>query len=166
MMRAFTVLLAGLTLAGCGFQLRGSAQLPFSTLNIGLPESSSLRADMARTITSSSQTRIVDDPREAQAVLLVLVDTQAKHILSLSSAGRVREYELVRNFIFQVNDASGQPLIPRSQIVMRRDISFNDDQVLSKEAEEALLWRDMQNDLMQQLLRRLAAARPKPATAD
>ena len=161
--RLLVLLVLGLSLAGCGFKLRGSAQLPFSTLNIGLPESSALRAEMARTITSSSQTRIVDDPREAQAVLLVLADTQAKNILSLSSAGRVREYELVRNFIFQVNDANGQPLIPRAQIVMRRDISFNDDQVLSKEAEEALLWRDMQTDLMQQLLRRLAAAKPHPA---
>lgn len=162
MKRLLVPLLLCFLVAGCGFQLRGSAQLPFSTLNIALPESSALRAEMARTITSSSQTRIVDDPQQAQAVLSVLTDTQSKHILSLNSAGRVREYELVRNFAFQVTDPAGQSLIPRSQIVMRRDITFNDDQVLSKEAEETLLWRDMQTDLLQQLLRRLAAAKLKP----
>lgn len=66
----------------------------------------------------------------------MLTDTQSKHILSLNSAGRVREYELVRTFAFQVTDPAGQSLIPRSQIVMRRDITFNDDQVLSKEARK------------------------------
>ncbi|WP_416142349.1 LPS assembly lipoprotein LptE, partial [Hydrogenophaga sp.] len=51
--------------------------------------------------------------------------------------------------------------IPPSQIVLRRDITYNDNLVLSKEAEEALLWRDIQNDLVQQILRRLAAAKLK-----
>ena len=161
---AFLLLLA-ITLTGCGFHLRGSAQLPFKTLNIALPESSALRASMARTITSASETQIVDDPRQAQAVLTVLGDEQAKRILSLNSAGRVREYELVRKFTFQVTDNAGQSLVPRGQIVMRRDLTFDDDQVLSKESEEALLWRDMETDLLQQLLRRLAAAKPQPAVA-
>lgn len=163
MIRRYSVVLCALALAACGFHLRGSAELPFTTLNIALPESSALRAEMARTITSSSQTTIVDNPKEAQAVLSVLADTQTKNILSLNSAGRVREYELVRAFTFKVDDAAGQPLVAPSRIVMRRDITFNDDQVLSKEAEESLLWRDIQNDLLQQLLRRLAAANLKPA---
>lgn len=162
MNRTFAALFFAVLLAGCGFQLRGSAQLPFATLHIALPESSQLRADLVRTIASSSQTRIVDNPKEAQAVLSVLGDSQSKHILSLNSAGRVREYELVRIFTFKLDDAAGQPMLPASKIVMRRDITFNDDQVLSKEAEESLLWRDMQNDLLQQLLRRLAAAAPLP----
>jgi len=32
--------------------------------------------------------------------------------------------------------------------------------VLAKESEEALLYRDMQSDLVQQILRRLAAIKP------
>ena len=164
MIRGFAVVFCALALAACGFHLRGAAQLPFTTLNIALPESSALRADLARTIASSSQTVIVDNPKEAQAVLSVVSDAQTKNILSLNSAGRVREYELVRTFVFKVDGPAGQPLIVPSRIVMRRDITFNDDQVLSKEAEETLLWRDMQGDLLQQLLRRLAAANSKPAT--
>jgi LPS-assembly lipoprotein len=166
MIRKFAVVLCSLIVAACGFQLRGSADLPFATLHIALPESSELRADLARTISSSSKTHVVGDPKEAQAILSVMADTQTKKILSLNSAGRVREYELVRTFVFQVNDSAGQFLVPRSQIVMRRDITFNDDQVLSKEAEEVLLWRDIQNDLLQQLLRRLAAAKLKSAESE
>ncbi|MFN0162016.1 MAG: LPS assembly lipoprotein LptE, partial [Burkholderiales bacterium] len=37
---------------------------------------------------------------------------------------------------------------------------FNDTQVLAKESEEALLYRDMQTDMVQQVLRRLAATAP------
>ena len=49
--------------------------------------------------------------------------------------------------------------LPTSTITLRREITFSDDLVLSKESEEALLLRDMQNDLVQQLMRRLAAAK-------
>ena len=43
----------------------------------------------------------------------------------------------------------------------QRDISINDSQVLAKQSEESLLYRDMQTDLVQQLLRRIAAVRPR-----
>jgi LPS-assembly lipoprotein len=49
--------------------------------------------------------------------------------------------------------------VPQNSLELTRDISFNDAQVLAKEAEEELLFRDMQNDMVQQILRRLAAAR-------
>jgi LPS-assembly lipoprotein len=77
----------------------------------------------------------------------------------LSAAGRVREFELVRTFSFRLADKSGADLIAPSRIVLRRELTFSDDQVLSKEAEELLLWKDMQNDLVQQLMRRLSAAK-------
>lgn len=166
MIRTLAALLCSLLVAACGFQLRGSTQLPFTSLHIALPESSELRAALARTVTSSSQTRIVDDPRQAQAILSVLSDEPSKRILTLNPAGRVTEYQVVRTVVFQVADPNGREIIPRSQITLHRDITFSDNQVLSKESEEALLWRDMQTDLTQQLLRRLAAANPKRAAAE
>jgi outer membrane lipopolysaccharide assembly protein LptE/RlpB len=56
--------------------------------------------------------------------------------------------------------------IPPSTITLRREITFSDDLVLSKESEEALLQRDMQGDLVQQLMRRLAAAKLQPAKVE
>jgi LPS-assembly lipoprotein len=73
----------------------------------------------------------------------------------------VREYQLVRTFGFRVYDPLGRDLIPPGQIVVKRDITFDDSQVLSKQAEEILLVRDMEDDLVQQLLRRLAASKPE-----
>jgi LPS-assembly lipoprotein len=41
--------------------------------------------------------------------------------------------------------------------VLKRDISFNESQVMAKEHEEAMLYRDMQSDVVRQVLRRLSA---------
>lgn len=169
-------------LAGCGFKLRGSAELPgyklpFATIALSLAETSEFYAQLKRTIEASSPgTRVVSDPREAEAVLAVLGDRSEKIILSLTAAGRAREYQLVRHFSFKVHGNLTTPAappvkysdapvagpteyLPASTITLRREITFSDDLVLSKESEEALLLRDMQNDLVQQLMRRLAAAK-------
>ncbi len=158
-----TFCLVGL-LTACGFQLRGDYALPFQTMSIALAPSSELYAQLKRSIEASSPTRIVDDPKEAEANLIVLGDRNEKVILTLNSAGRAREYDLVRTFSFKVSSANNADYIPPSQIVLRRDMTFNDDLVLSKESEEALLWRDIQKDLIQQLLRRLATAKLKAAS--
>ena len=157
--RLFIILcLAGL-LAACGFQLRGSYALPFKTMSIALPPNTPLYALLKRNIESSSPTRIVEDAKDAEATLSVLFDRNEKSILSLNSAGRAREYELIRTFRFKVSGQNGAEYIPPSQIVIRRDMTYSDELVLSKDAEEALIWRDIQNDLVQQLLRRLSAAK-------
>jgi LPS-assembly lipoprotein len=161
-MRTWIILIAVL-LSACGFQLRGAYTLPFETLYVAQPETSELRAVIKRNIEASTQTRIVDDAKTAQATLTVLVDTPVKKIMSLNSAGRVREYQLERTFTFQVTDAKGQPFLPPSTIRITREMTFDDAALLSKEGEEVLLWRDIQSDLVQQLMRRLAAAKLQPA---
>ena len=177
------ILLLVSLLAACGFKLRGSAELPghklpFATIALSLTPTSEFYAQLKRTIEASSPgTRVVTDIKEAEAVLTVLGDTSQKVILSLNAAGRAREFQLVRTFSFMVhaNPASATPAprvkytdapavapteyIAVSTITLRREITFSDDLVLSKESEEALLWRDIQGDLVQQLMRRLAAAK-------
>ena len=157
--------LLSILLAACGFQLRGAYPLPFEKLYINLPETTELHAQLKRSISAGSNARIVGTQKEAQATLLIPTDVSAKNILSLSATGRAREFQLVRTFAFRVVDDKGRDWLPLSQIVIRRDITFTDDLVLSKEAEETLLWRDIQNDLVQQILRRLSAAKP-PAQLD
>ncbi len=156
------LLLASLLSSSCGFQLRGAYPLPFDTLYIALAETSDLRASLKRSIEAGSTTRVVSEPREAQAILTVTGDAQAKNILSLSSTGRVREFQLVRTFSFRLADPAGKAFLPPSRVVVTRDITFNDSQVLAKEAEEALLWKDIQADLVRQVLRRVSAAKLRP----
>lgn len=156
---AISIAFASVFLAACGFQLRGAISLPFSTLYINLPETSDIRAAIKRGVEANGETRVIDSPKEAQALLTVIADTPEKKILSYSASGRVREYQLVRTFTFRVHDIGGRDYLPLNTMKITRDISFNDSQVLAKESEEALLQRDMQTDLIRQLLRRLAAAK-------
>jgi LPS-assembly lipoprotein len=156
-----TVLICATLLSACGFKLRGEVDLPYSSLYIALPQANTMRAKLARSITAGSKTTLAASAKESQAVLGIVADSTVKNVLSLNSAGRVREYQLVRTFGFRVYDPLGRDLIPPGQIVIRRDITFNDSEVLSKESEEGLLIRDMEDDLVQQLLRRLAASKPE-----
>lgn len=161
--KLFLVLLAATLLTACGFQLRGAYSLPFDSLALALPETTDFYAQLKRTIEASSPTRVVSDGKQAQATLTVLGDTQQKNILSLNSSGRVREFQLVRTFMFRVSGPDRIDYIAPAQIVIRRDMTFSDSQVLAKDAEEVLIWRDIQNDLVQQLMRRLSAAKLQSA---
>lgn len=148
-----------LTLSACGFQLRGQAGLPFESLYISVPAGHPIGAELKRAIRAGSSTRIVDEARDAQATLQIVSAVNEKHILSLSGGGKVREFQLRYRVSFRLADAKGMALIPVNEITLKRDFSFNDTQVLAKEAEEALLNKDMQTDAVQQVMRRLAAAK-------
>ena len=147
-------------LSGCGFQLRGQTTLPFATLYV--PGTTALAVELKRNIASGTQTKLVDAPDKAQAQLIMSADQREKVILSFNTAGRVREFQLKYKFAFRVVAARGREYLPENEITLTRDISFNDSQVLAKETEEGLLYRDMQSDMVQQILRRLGSARVTP----
>ncbi|MCD6732922.1 MAG: LPS assembly lipoprotein LptE [Burkholderiaceae bacterium] len=160
--RTFAIALASLTIvatAGCGFQLRRSAALPFRTLYAGFAPTSAIGAEFRRLVRVAEDTRLVDDPAEAEARLEVIRELREKEVVGFSSTGRPREYQLRLRFTFRVVDHDGQPLLAPTEIVLRRDITSSDVEVVSKQQEEELLYREMQSDLVQQLLRRLAAIR-------
>jgi LPS-assembly lipoprotein len=146
------------TLAGCGFRLRGTADVPFQTLYV--PNSDSgIALDLKRNVQAGTQARVVDDAKQAEAVLVFSEELREKNILSLSSQGRVREFQLRYRVGFRVHDGKGGEFVPQTSIALTRDITFNDSDVLAKEAEEQLLFRDMQSDMVQQIMRRLASSR-------
>lgn len=159
---AIAVLCTAMALTGCGFKLRGQASIPFETIRVEATGFSAFVNDLERAITSGSQTRVVEDRAQAQAVLRVLGEAQEKHILALSSGGRVREFELRYRVAYRLTTPDGKDLAPPAEIRLRRDMTYDDTEVLAKESEEALLFRDMKSDAVQQVLRRLAAARPAP----
>lgn len=168
MTRFWTLLLAlfvSAALAACGFQLRGAYPLAFDSIHIGLPDTGEMHARLKRAIMAGSPVQVFSERKDAQVSLQVLSDRQSKDILSLSAAGRVTEYQLIRSFNFRLIDADNREWLAPGQITIRRDVTYNDDQVLSKESEENLLWRDMQNDLVQQILRRLATAKAPAASS-
>jgi LPS-assembly lipoprotein len=159
------LLLGGLgstLLAGCGFQLRGAPAMPFQSIYLGTGEYSELTAALRRQLEAGG-TQVVANAAEAEVQLQVLKDTRAREITSMNSSGKVREFELRRFFDFRLTQRGGGERIPIGKIAIKRTLTYDDNDLLAKEGEEALLYKDMDSDLVRQLLRRLAAAKPVTA---
>jgi LPS-assembly lipoprotein len=156
------LLILCLLLAGCGFRLRGTADVPFQALY--LPASGGgIALELKRNIQAGTNAKVIDDLKAADAVLQFTEEVREKEILSLTATGRVREFKLRYRVGFRVHDNKGGDYVPQTRLEVSRDIGFNDSEILAKEAEEQLLFRDMQSDMVQQILRRLSAAtKPVP----
>ncbi|HEU4441729.1 MAG TPA: LPS assembly lipoprotein LptE [Burkholderiales bacterium] len=149
------------SVAGCGFRIRGTAEVPFDTLY--LPGATSgIALDLKRYIQAGTNARVVDDPAKAEAIMQFTEEARQKEVLSLTGTGKVREFQLRYRVGFRVHDGKGLDFVPQSVIQLTRDVTFNDAEILAKEQEEQLLFRDMQTDMVQQILRRLAAAKRQP----
>lgn len=158
----FWVLLA--LLAGCGFQLRGMQQVPFHTLYIP-SATGGIALDLKRNIEAGTNAKVVPDAKAADAILELSNERKEKIILSLSGTGRVREFRLRYSVNFRLHDGKGRDYVPLSTVELSRDVTYSDTEILAKESEEQLLFRDMQGDAVQQLLRRLAAAKLPAASS-
>jgi LPS-assembly lipoprotein len=148
-------------LVACGFHLRGTAELPFSSVYVP-GATGGIALDLARSIRAGTNAKVVNDAKDADAVLQFTQETREKEILSLTGAGRVREFRLRYKVGFRLHDGKGNDYVPQNTVEITRDVSFNDADILAKETEEQLLYRDMQGDMVQQIMRRLSAAQ-KPA---
>jgi LPS-assembly lipoprotein len=151
-----------LFLTACGFHMRGTAEVPFDVLYVP-SAGSGLALDLKRYVLAGTKARVVDSAKDADAILAFTTENKDKVILSLTGTGSVREYQLRYRVGFRVHDGKGGDYVPQTTIVLTRDITYSDTDVLAKEAEEQLLFRDMQSDMVSQIVRRLAAShKPKP----
>jgi LPS-assembly lipoprotein len=160
--RALLVAAAAVLLAGCGFQLRQAPDFVFDSIAINAASTSPLANALRRSLAADGRVRVLPagaDAAQAGVVLDVPTELREKVVVGLNASGQVREFQLRTRIHFRLRTGQGKELIPDTELLQQRDISFNESAVLAKEAEEALLYRDMQADLVQQLMRRLAAIR-------
>jgi LPS-assembly lipoprotein len=184
MRRAVLGLGASALLAGCGFKLRAAPDFAFDSLVMNASPSSPLAAELSRSLAANGRVQVL--PASALAAATAAANPAAvaasgaasapaaagnqvifdlpqelreKVVVGLNSSGQVREFQLRTRIHFRLRTPQGKELIPDTELVQQRDITFNEAAVLAKEAEESLLYRDMQTDLVQQLMRRLAAIR-------
>lgn len=151
----------------CGFRPRAVPQFAFRSLYVAAPKYSPLVQELQRTLESSgSGLLLVRDSAQrmqAEAVLEITAEQHERAVVAFNSTGQVRELQLRLRVGFTLHTPKGeQELIGPTQLLQTRDVSYNETQALAKEAEEALLFRNMQTDVVQQLVRRLAAVRLVP----
>ena len=160
--RSFVLVSLVAPLAGCGFHLRQAPKFAFESLYLSASEGSGLGNELRRNLAAAGTLRVLgrqEPPANADVLLDLLEERREKVVVARSSTGQVREFQLRIRVRFRLRTPQGRELIPDTELVQQRDISFNESAVLAKEAEENLLYRDMQTDLVQQILRRLAAVK-------
>ncbi|WP_427914019.1 LPS assembly lipoprotein LptE [Ramlibacter sp. MMS24-I3-19] len=158
--RSFVAIPAAIALAACGFELRRAPEFAFKT--IAVPSQGAIAIELRRTLASAGTLQVLPTtakPDEAQVILDVLSENREKVIVGINASGQVREFQLRTRLHFRLRTPKGRELIPDTELLQTRDVSFNESAVLAKEAEEGLLYRDMQTDLVQQLMRRIAAVK-------
>ena len=160
-MRRRLLLAATVALAGCGFELKRPPALNFSKIQLsGFASRSPLAAELKSRIDASTTTRVVEAGQGAQAVLQAINEAREKVVVAQTAANQIREFELRVRFSFRLLDPTGKVLIPDSEILQTRSLTYTESAALGKEQEEAFLYRGMQSDIVSQVLRRLASVHP------
>jgi LPS-assembly lipoprotein len=159
--RTLLLALAATTLlAACGFKLRQSPTLNFSTVQlVGFPPRSPFTEQLKRAIEASGSTRVVE--ATPQVILEALEDVQDKTVAAQTAAGQVRELTLRTRLKFRLRTPAGRVLIRDTELLLSRDLTYNETNALAKEQEQAVQYRAMQSDIVDQVMRQLAAV-PAP----
>ena len=151
------VLTAALT--ACGFHLRGQATYTFSSLYVNVRGAPVFESELKRSLEGAGSAKVAPNPGAAEVILDIPAVIDEKDVLSLSAGGSVLEYAIVMRVNFRLHDKDGLDWLPAGEVMVRRTYTFNQTEVLAREAEEQRLLREMQSDAIAQLIRRLQAAK-------
>ncbi|MDD2928426.1 MAG: LPS assembly lipoprotein LptE [Sideroxydans sp.] len=153
-----------LTLAACGFHLRGSdlqdVRFGFKSLYLKTQGESPFVAELRRTLIKNKMEPVATTA-QAELVLEIVSEKTTKQILSLSGSGRVREYQLGYRVSLRAYDQQRVEWLPQDDVQLTRVLTYDDAVILAKEQEEAQLYKDMRADAVAQTVRRLMRANPQ-----
>ncbi|MCB1823882.1 MAG: hypothetical protein KDJ54_04575 [Candidatus Competibacteraceae bacterium] len=152
-----------LLLAGCGFQLRGQAQLPpelsvvyvQSQTTIGTPPGALSRK--LRRLLADNGVTVTRDPAQAKAVIAILREGSGRRVVAVDRLNVKRQYFLAYDAAYQVTLANGKTLIPLEGLSANRTLLFDENAVLGFEAAQEILVDNMAEDLAWRIVRRLQA---------
>jgi len=146
-------------LSACGFQLRGEPEVGIKKIFISSVGASQVQADIRRAL-AMGPTRIVATAAESQAHLHILQESRVKTVFTITGTGGVYEFQLRLIVRYELLvPGREEPVIAPVEIETRRLITYSATAPTAKEAEEQLLYKDMQLDLARQILRHIAAVK-------
>lgn len=167
---ALAVALAALTaLAACGFQLRGSYDIPPAIVPIAIEAPGG--SGVARALDDAlgyGDMRVATSDESAASRIEILDERSERRVLAVGSRGKVDEYELRYNVRWRLVDARAdaegeRELIAPAELTARRDYIQDSTAVLGKESERDALVDGMREDIAQRILARIQAWEPGQA---
>ena len=163
-MRSSVLMLLPLVLlAGCGFQLRGEARLPEAMARtwLAVPDANSIFVRELAVRLEADGVELLSGPDPAAAALRIHRERLRSEPLTISGQARVREFVLIFELDFSLEDGAGEELIARETLRLTREYSFDEQAILAATREEEFLRADLRRAMAAQLLRRLEAV-PAP----
>ena len=160
--RAALVSVAALALSACGFAMKGPTRLPFASVYLDEQAQGPVASMLRRYLQAAPSLRLVGTAAErdkAEIAINISQDLQDRRAVGTNAYGLVRELQLYTRITFSVTAANGDLLLDSTELQQRRDIAFTEAVVLSKEAEEQMLYESMREDIAAQVMRRLTAVK-------
>ena len=118
-------------LAGCGFELRRAPQLQFQTIQlVGFKAQSPLEVELRTSLNASTTTSVVDHRAQAQVVFESVNEKREKVVVSSNSIGQVTEFQLRERFSFRLRSVQGRALIPLTELLLTRELSYTESAAL------------------------------------
>ncbi|MEM7258228.1 MAG: LPS assembly lipoprotein LptE [Pseudomonadota bacterium] len=163
--RSVLIVLLSVSLAACGFNLRGSQQ--FGSELVGqlyLEEQGNISVlQPLRKALTAQQVRFAAVRGDADTIVVLGNEVISRRVASVSSSGRVSEYELLHAVDLQTIRAvdgvrAGQLEItsdnqPKEKTVsVARDYTYDETDVLAKDDEERILRDEMADELVRHLV--------------
>ena len=146
----------------CGFKLRGSVSIPYKSIVIAGNPSPLLRSDLEMMILTGSDSRVVNNSKEADLILEIISEVSSREILAYNSTGQISAYRLNSRVAFMATDQNGVDIVPESEIYVTRDMDFSVSTVLATDVQQQQFTNEMRSNLALQILRRISAtARPR-----
>jgi LPS-assembly lipoprotein len=144
-----------LVLGGCGFQLRGQAELPENVRTVHV-QGPAVFLDEIQVFVESGGAEIVSSAEEADASVEVGGEQFEQRTIAVDpSTGKEREFELVYTVSFKVTRPDGTVALGPEGVRIVRDFLFDSDEVLGRSRERDRLEVEMRRDAAEEVVRRI-----------
>jgi LPS-assembly lipoprotein len=154
-LKALFVMLLMTSLVACGFHLRGAADVAFSSIFIQ-GNTLVINKKLVKSLNTNG-VKVLPSAEGAEMLLEMVGEESEKRILSLAGTGTVNEFELYYRVHYRTKRAGAELWSPTQTVEARRDFTYSDANLLAKQGEEKRLNESMQQDVLSNLMRRLAA---------
>lgn len=150
-----------LALEGCGFRLRGSQQIAISLPAVFVQSSGTTIESKLKSALKNAGVVIAKNQESAGVLLRLYNEKRNRRVLSVSTTGKVQEYELHYTIHFEVLNSAARLIYGPEVINIIGDYSFAETDVLSKDTEQQTLYQDMRSDATREIIRRIQAQAEK-----
>ena len=132
-----------LFLSACGYQLRGSIELPKGMENVYLEGASGqLRGEISNAL-RFSKGQLVDAPKKAGIVIKIQQEEMRTRVLSVSATGKANQFQLLYTLVFSIYDSSDTLLLANQRVQSQRSYFNDQEEVLAQSNEEQLIRNEM-----------------------